>query len=704
MIVNPRKSTKTMLKIAGLMIVLITTIVAICLNNTTFKSSLTEEQLFENRVAKNYNELTNEDKETNVPNVKFGAYFLRDLEGNNVAHMLDGTCKKIGGTDDLYFDIQVSGDSYIDNAKIAITNANFVAEFNYLKDDYLKHNYRGTFSTIEFNKIDGGSEEQIYGNIQFTPLRNYNDYSKTAVVTFTADYHDIYTGETAQVEKQVPITVDWYGDLNTVVTSQNRTYGPNDINGNTVNTFFEIKEYIDERKKDETLLLKDRTIEIKIPNLRQWEPVTARLSDGNATYDPETKTLTLTTESNFDENGNLISSIAKETSYTVYITYPEEAYQYTTLVGADDVFNGKEQLSLKTTVTTHAYNNPGVEFENIVTSENVVYPTIKFTPPSAPPAPLGTTVVVTYEHRNSEISIQRVLENYNKVKEEGFDAGTISPYFDTHITVQRGAIRDFGLLKIDEEYVKFGQNDVSKYLKDTSIEYYGISEILEDDGKILVYNAETDELIKEIGMDAIRRNSPITIPENVGRVRIELTNFKKCEGTTIRGNRIYAGNLADIYVHKALDINAIINDFEYSTIKSLSNYYSKIADQLYQKDSGTLEYTTSASDSSKLKYNKTEAMIRAYPATFGNNGEIDEDAEELGEEITFTVSSKHEQDRAYWGKGEFVVELPDEFNYFNLDSVESNTCTINGYEYFEENGKKLIRVFAETNSSIDYKN
>ena len=91
--------------------------------------------------------------------------------------------------------------------------------------------------------------------------------------------------------------------------------------------------------------MKDRVIEIKIPNLRQWEPVTARLSDGNAVYDPTTKTLTLITESNFDDEGNCISSIAKECKYTIYITYPEEAYAYTTWVGADDIFNGKDTIN-----------------------------------------------------------------------------------------------------------------------------------------------------------------------------------------------------------------------------------------------------------------------------------------------------------------------------------------------------------------------
>ena len=702
--VNLKKSTKTVLTIASLMIVLITTIIAVCTRQaTTFKSSLTEEQIFENRVARNYNEFTPEDKDTNVANVKFASYFLRDLEGNNVAHMLDGTCKKIGTTDDLYFDIQVSGDSYIDNARISITNANFNARFNYLKDDYLTSSYKGVYSTIGFNRIEGGTEEQIFGSIELGSINNYNDYSKTAIITFTADYHDIYTGEVTPVEKQVPITVDWYGDVNTYVEAKSNSYGPNSITGNTVSTSFEIREYFDTTLREKTLLLKDRIIEIKVPNLRQWEPVTARLSDGNAVYNPETKTITLTTESTFDENGNCLSSIAKEASYTIYITYPEEAYQYTTLVGADDIFNGKEQLSCKTTVTTHAYNNQGAEFENIVSSENIVYPTIRFTPPHTEPAPLDTTVVVYYEHKNSEISIQKVLENYDGVRNDGIVANDITSYFDTHITVQRGTIRDFSLLKMDEDYIKFGQTDISRYLKDTKITYTGISAILEDDGKLLVYNAETDELIKEYEMVDIRKEKDINIPENVGRVRIELTNFKKCEGTTRRGTEIYAGKLADIYVHKTLDVNAMIRDFDYDTIKSYTGYYSKIAEELYRKNTGTLEYATSISDSSQLRYNKTEAGMSIFPATFGNTGEIDEDADEIGEEITFTVFSKHEQNRAYWGKGEFIVELPDEFNYFNLDSVESYTHEINGYEYFEENGKKLIRVFAETDARIMFK-
>lgn len=694
--VNLRKSTKTILKIAGLMIVLLTTIVAICIRQANTKISLTEEQIFENRVAKNYNELTIADKDTNVENVKFGAYFLRDLEGNNVAHMLDGTCKQIGDNkDDLYFDLQVNGDSYIDNAKIKITNANFKAEFNYLKDDYLKYNYKGIYSEIEFDKIEGGSEEQIYGSISTAVINNYNDYSKTAIITFTCDYHDIYTGEVTQVEKQIPITVDWYGKLNTTVRAQTNSYLPKPT-GNTVSTSFEIEEYSD-------LLLKDRTIEIKIPNIRQWQPVTARLSDSNAVYNPETQTITLHTESTFDEDGNQTSSISRSTSYTVYATYPEDAFYYSDLVGSTDIFNGQDSINFDTTVTTHAYSNQGPEFENIVSSENTVYPNVYFKANNNPPGPLGTSLVVHYEHTSKEISIQKILENYDGVKAGEVSANNIYGSFNTHITVQRGAIKDFSLLEIKEDILRFGAEDITPYLKDSSISWSGITQELEDDGSMLIYNADTDELIKEYSMNELKTADSLTLPDNIARVKIELKNFKKCEGSTSRNTKLYAGKLADIYISKTLDVNALINNFDYTTIKNFTNYFSRIEQANYLKGTGALENRTTISDNSRLKYDKTEALIYTSPKSFGNNGSEEVEYDDvIGEDIKFTISSYHALDHASWGKGEFIIKLPAEINYFSLDSVTSSMGTINGYEYFEENGEKLIRVFAETKSKISF--
>ena len=210
---------------------------------------------------------------------------------------------------------------------------------------------------------------------------------------------------------------------------------------------------------------------------------------------------------------------------------------------------------IQTTVTTHAYNNQGAEFENIKTSNNVVYPSISFTEKEQQHGEvLRTTINAYYEHDKKEISIQNILENYEGVKNGEISANNIQRNFDTHLIVQRGDIKDFELFEVEDEYFKLGGSDASNYLKDIRIETSGVTDILEDDGKMLIYNAETGELIQEKTKQELQSNSEIVITEGVGRIKIQLTNLAKCGGITRRstfpreGTWDYAGKLADIYI------------------------------------------------------------------------------------------------------------------------------------------------------------
>ena len=712
---NLRESKKTILKITSLITILITTIAVIFIRQGNLKSVLTEAQIFENKVAKNYNELTVEDKATNVDNVKFGAYFLRDLEGNNVAHMLDGTCKKLSDKDELYFDIQVNGDSYIENAKIEITNSNFYTEFNYLKDDFLKKNYKGDYDTIEFNKIDGGSEELIKGIIRSIQITNYNDYSKTAIIKFTCEYHDIYTEEVTLVEKEVPITVDWYGSLETRVEGAVSTYYPSNISDNTINTNFTVSA-------TNHLIIKDRKIEIKIPNLRDWEPINARLSNDNAIWNAETKTLTLNLETEFDENGECRRQISNYDYYTIYITYPEEAFAYDKSGDewTDDLFRNRETIKCEIDVTTTAYNNQGSEFENILTSENQTNSIIRFAEEEDPAPVIGEeTYIVEYSHRYNSIFLNKILENYNSVKSGEIEADNITAddivggsigTFNTEIVVERGALKDYSLIQLEENNFKFGKYDATKYLKDVKIDYSEISEILEDDGSMMIYNAETNELIKELSITEIKNRETVNIPENVAKVKIELRNLKKGEGRVYKGRNAryeYRAKRTYIYIEKELDVNALVNDLDYTTIKNLATYYSNISQKSYLKETNKLDKTSEINDSSSLEYAESKAKISVDPTIIRNSNETEEGEEEndevIGQEIKITVNTQNSYPQyANWSKGEFIIELPSIFEYFKLDSVSSNICEIKGYEYFEENGKKLVRVFANTDAAISF--
>ena len=65
------------------------------------------------------------DSEQTVDNVKFSAFFLRDLDGDGYAEKLKGTCKEIGKEDTLYMEVNVQTAGYLKNGKIEINGNNY---------------------------------------------------------------------------------------------------------------------------------------------------------------------------------------------------------------------------------------------------------------------------------------------------------------------------------------------------------------------------------------------------------------------------------------------------------------------------------------------------------------------------------------------------------------------------------------------------
>ena len=60
------------------------------------------------------------DGETKVDNVKFSAFFLRDLDGDGYAEKIKGTCKEVGTSDTLYMEINILTNGKLKNAKVEI--------------------------------------------------------------------------------------------------------------------------------------------------------------------------------------------------------------------------------------------------------------------------------------------------------------------------------------------------------------------------------------------------------------------------------------------------------------------------------------------------------------------------------------------------------------------------------------------------------
>ena len=80
------------------------------------------------------------DGETKVDNVKFSAFFLRDLDNDGYAEKIKGTCKEIGSQDTLYMEINVLTNGKLTDAKIEVDGKNFYLQTVLPKDQQIKNN------------------------------------------------------------------------------------------------------------------------------------------------------------------------------------------------------------------------------------------------------------------------------------------------------------------------------------------------------------------------------------------------------------------------------------------------------------------------------------------------------------------------------------------------------------------------------------
>ena len=164
-----------------------------------------------------------DDAVDNTDNVKFSAFFLRDLDGDGYAEKIKGTCKTIGEEDTLYMEINVQTGGYLKNAKVEIAGQNFYLQTALPKDDQLKDNYiSNNVKTIEFNQLNNGTQKLFTGVVRsgdysFASTKNsaignnINNYSRTDnKITLTGTYVG-EDGTEIEISKEIELTVDWYG-------------------------------------------------------------------------------------------------------------------------------------------------------------------------------------------------------------------------------------------------------------------------------------------------------------------------------------------------------------------------------------------------------------------------------------------------------------------------------------------------------------
>ena len=630
-------------------------------------------------------------------NVKFDAFFLRDINQDGYAESIRGTSKEIGKEDTLYMELNVQTAGYLKDAKITVNGQNFYLQTALPKDDELKDNYVGNnIKEIAFNTINNGTQKLLTGIVRsgdysYTSKKaeaignDINNYSKVNSVTLTGTYVDEGGNETS-ITKTVEFNVDWYGTTTarayttTQNKNQNITEAISEEEG-TINLEFTIYA----QETDQKLLLSKNYVEGQIPELNGYAPINVEYIGSNATfhYDTEAKTFSITREATVNETGIVTSKLSNTNSYKIRAIYPLEAYQ---TLGADTV-----EIKIPVKTYYEGYNNPSEEFTNPYKS-NTAQATIVANYQN----PTGTMaefeVIVGKRVYNPEsryiVSKQKPLNIYNGQSEEEKD--------DTYIVTWRGITgststgnmvmketRD-GETQVTDEFIKTNaqtesMEDVTSF---TGIYFSNPEDILGEDGEIKVYDEDTGNLLvtfNKNNWDKYSSNNPYIYALPVKHIRVETSN-------TTPNASLY------VYHVKTLDDEEITTKYTKEQFDELEYIKSTLTGYIGG------EYINT----------DTEQAIYEAPMSIANislsNNTISTQTTEKNLEITIQTQTNESYNLVKWKNGTFLVKLPEEIIDVQINSItiDNSNVSLENYELFEQDGARFIKIGTKNNTLQTY--
>ena len=635
-------------------------------------------------------------------NVKFDAFFLRDLNNDGYAEGVRGTSKQIGQEDTLYMELNVQTAGYLKDAKIEINGENFYLQTALPADEELKDNYIGNnIKTIEFNQINNGTQKTLTGIVRSGDYsyssrkadaigNNINNYSKVNSVTLTGTY--VADGGTeTPITKTVNFNIDWYGeteaslsglqngttsDLESRLNSEERTV--------TLDFSFSTSETVNE------LILKSNHTEIDIPELGGQAPISAEYTGSSASsnYNAETKILTIDRTSTVGTYGNISSEISSYGSYSVRVVYPIEAFESL----------GEDIITLSVPVRTYyeGYNNPSQEFTNPYksnTAEGLVVASFAIATEPEDPEPeqreANFSIVVgkyaTSPYYRYMVSKQKPLEIYNgKGTDETEDTYQVRWYATTGTTGETTGItmketKD-GEAQVADEFIKSNgtRETMENVTTNIGIAFQGADGFIAEDGWIKVYDEDTGNLLATFTKDnwnSYTASNPYRYEIPVKHIRVETSN-------TIANTNASSSQGLNVYNIKKLDDEYITTNYTKEQFKGL-NYISS-----------TLEGYISGN------HFQTKTSQASYEEPFSianikiSNNTISTQVTEESEKITIETTQNTSNNVMGWVDGSFIVKLPEEILVAEINNVEINNSAVqlSSYELIEQDGVKLIKI------------
>ena len=571
-------------------------------------------------VSKGYQEVqASDEKIDNTDYVTFDAFYLKDLDGDGYAEKIRGTCQEIGKRDTLYMDLNVLTNGTLKDAKIRINGRNFYFATALVKDgviskDYISQNTK----QIVLNDVPNGTQKLIFGLVQSGDYtynlrkadaidRNINNYSvNNNTITLTGT-HVADDGTETPITKTITLTNDWYGTTKASFYMGDDYRNQSYLIDNAIdeeNQLLKIIFKLNPMETDYKLLISNNHVEGDLPELNGYLPtdVTCSVSGAEVTYDSSTGKFMIDNRPTVSEFGNVINSIGTRVYYNITAYYPLEAY--TTM--------GEESVSFDIPVRTwfEGYNNPNGEFENPYIS-NVAKDTIgvvykkKIGAGSAINLTVGKSIYdETLGYTRYIISKKLPLCIYNDV-ETGSDT---DKYIVRWYVTSGNNVSNVPMVVKETPDIYFDrfQNTSSEYINmqnyvsNIGIYFYGVKNMLAEDGYINVYNDETNELIHTFMVNECANyteDHPYLYDEAIKHIRVETSN--------VNGESSFT-----VYNVKRIDDTKLTADYTLEEFENLIRIYSYVSS--YTKNGDELNIIDSDFD-----YADYEAPYSLAEITFG---------------------------------------------------------------------------------------
>ena len=680
-------SKKRFLVISILMLLIIAGLFGIN-NNTSMNARISSNMQF--------NEITENDYQTQSDNVKFTAYFLSGEK------KLDGTQNRIGYSDTMYFDFSMT-EGRLENPKIEIDSQNYYLETNLMSDSIISQNYVSSDTEeIVLNNLSGNVSKVIEGSVKSGDYQyiteisraigeDISNYNKQTTITFTALYIDD-EGNQTPIEKSVDLNICWYGEINCEIPEE--VYGINNLIQK-----YNITDYIDSENGEITLefnvatqetenevLINKSYIEGTIPLINDIEPTNVVVEGENVeyTYDEETRIFTANRTATIEDNvltepaysGTYAQNEVnyRYNEYTVKVTYPIETYTQ------DD----DEYINIDIPVTANYEGVNGEKSSNATGVINVSYSNFESLN-SGMSISIGRNVL--YPEERQVISKDNILSAYEYGSRN--NGNVESTYYTkwnivtnqeetaTSVILTDNSVEDKFITSSGTEFQNNG------YIINKGIAFSNPISALGTDGWIRVYNDETDELIHTFTAEDWADYDTLTPYEYENDVR-----YIRIETSEIAEN-----SFVIIYNIKEFDINKITQEISLEQFNDLKYIATSFNGNLQIGDNPVNNTTVEkANFEEEISVINFQVLPNEVIAQGSNNIQIEIDP------------NMSQYNSSLWRNEEFLIKFPSDIIDVTINRIttDSNNITVSNYYEYNEDNSLFIKIEMDGNGITDY--